>query len=83
MNNYFVAFGRKYAYEPHPTLPGAHPDGLLKVVAADEADARRLVFDTIGNFWAFLYEEKRLASSMNYYPAGVTHILDSDGIRAE
>lgn len=83
MSNYFVTFGQKYAYEPHPTLPGAHPDGLLKVVAEDGADARRLVFDTIGGFWAFMYDEEQIAGDMHFYPAGVTHVLDSDGIRAE
>ena len=83
MSNYFVTFGQKYAREPHPTFPGAHPDGVLRVVAEDEDDAHRLVFDTIGTHWAFLYSEDRLAKSMNFYPYGVTHVLDSDGIRAE
>ena len=83
MSNYFVTFGQKYAREPHPTFPGAHPDGVLKVVAEDEADARRLVFDTIGRFWAFMYDEEQITESMHFYPYGVTHVLDPDGVRAK
>lgn len=83
MSNYFVTFGQKYAREPHPTFPGAHPDGVLRVVAKDGADALLRVCETIGSFWAFMYNEEQITESMHFYPAGVTHVLDSDGIRAE
>ena len=29
----YATFGQKYSYEPHPTLPFAHPDGWLTVTA--------------------------------------------------
>lgn len=46
-----VSFGVKYATEPHPTLPQAHPDGVLEIVVVGDVAksaaylyARRIAF---------------------------------------
>jgi hypothetical protein len=58
MTNFYVTFGQQYAREPHPTCPGAHPDGWLQVEAGTEDAARQLVTDVIGRHWAFIYDER-------------------------
>ena len=48
MNEYRFTFGFKYADEPHPSCPWAHPDGWLAVIAPDAAAAHALAHAIIG-----------------------------------
>lgn len=49
-----VTFGTDHI--GHPYLPLTHPDGWLAVMAVDEPEARRKVFDVIGARWSFIYD---------------------------
>ena len=80
----FVTFGQQYAYEPHPTFPEAHPDGILAVAAETYGEARELISEAIGVHYAFDYPVgPDLPSRLHpeYYPRGICHILDASGIR--
>jgi hypothetical protein len=46
-----VTFGQKYAQNPHPRWPAAHPDGWLAVLAEDVAEARRWIYQELGIHW--------------------------------
>jgi hypothetical protein len=58
MSTFYVTFGQQYCREPHPTLPTAHPDGWVTVVAADELAARRLAVEWLGTAWSSIYDEE-------------------------
>jgi hypothetical protein len=53
---FYVTFGQRYAREPHPTFPAAHPDGYVVIVAPSEPIARAAAFSAFGTAWAFIYE---------------------------
>lgn len=78
--NFYVTFGRRYAREEHPVLPGAHPDGWLLVHADNEEAARRLVVAKLGIRWAFIYGEKTWDAEQ--FPRGEVGVLDADGLVA-
>lgn len=87
-NRFHVTFGQKYAHEQHPLFEGAHPHALLEVHAQDEAEARSRVIDAIGTHWAFIYphtagmdtKPSPFAPGL-MFPRGVTHIIDTNGLR--
>lgn len=71
----YITFGIKYADEPHPTFPAAHPDGWLTVVnAADHEAARAAAVEALGTAWAFDYIEP---PSRKYCPRGELGQLDA------
>lgn len=39
MSEFRVTFGQRYASEPHPIWPEAHPDGWLAIIATDRPAA--------------------------------------------
>lgn len=62
MIDLYVTFGMKYAREPHPTYPKAHPDGWLRITAPTVEDAFNLIARRIGTAYAFYY------TSANFEP---------------
>lgn len=74
---FFVTFGQQYRREHHPRLPAAHPDGVVEILAADEAEARSLAFEYLGDRWAFLYVASEC--DMSFYPRGVLLTITSTG----
>lgn len=54
LRHWYVTFGQKYRYEPHPQ--GGHPDGYFVIEAVNEAEARAKAFATFGKAWANMYE---------------------------
>jgi hypothetical protein len=54
-SEYRVTFGCKYAREPHPSFPDAHPDGWVTIVAPDEMAARRVAHERLSGQYAFIY----------------------------
>lgn len=56
MPKYFLTVGQKYRDEPHPI--GLHPDHFYAIEALNYSDALAIVFNSIGNRWAFLYPEQ-------------------------
>lgn len=80
----FVTFGQRYAREPHPTFPEAHPDGVLAVAAETYDEARELIAEAVGVHYAFDYPVGPDLPSwlhLKEYPRGICHILDASGIR--
>lgn len=70
---FYVTFGGKYEYEPHPSgFENIHPDGWWTVLAKDYSAARGLVSQTLGGAWAFMYMEK---PDIQVYPKGEMMIL--------
>lgn len=65
---YFVTFGQRYAREPHPTFPAAHPDGWLEIEAPNYAAANQAAHDFLGSHFALLYEERNFDPS--FFPRG-------------
>lgn len=55
MPKYILTIGQKYRHEPHPL--NLHPDNYYVLEAPSYEDARDLIFERIGNQWAFLYSE--------------------------
>lgn len=77
-----VTFGLKYAWETHPTFPGAHPDAVLAVEAESYEGARELIYKRLGTKYAFDYPVREGGEfPMEHFSRGITHILSADGIR--
>lgn len=77
LQEFRFTFGVQYSHEPHPYWAGAHPDGWLTVLAADEDEARAMVRPYIGNVYAFSYPKDRHDPS--YYPRGELARITMDG----
>ncbi len=58
MPRYYVTFGEKYANEPHPIWPGAHPEGYIEIDAEYEAAARLDVCSVLKTKWELIFHEK-------------------------
>ena len=78
----YVTFGQKYALQKHPTVPGAHPDGILEVEfrTDDYIEWRKRLIDVIGSFWAFDYDAEQISGDISLYPRGITHRLTEKGV---
>lgn len=68
MEKFYLTFGSRYAYEPHPTFPAATPDGYVTIVAEDYSTARAFAFETFGDRWSSIYEEHE--ALLDFYPVG-------------
>lgn len=69
LQTFFVTFGQKYRTEPHPTLDGAHPDGVVECKAVTEDAARTIITDKLGHAWSAIYHEDNI--DLNNYPLGI------------
>lgn len=70
MAEFMLTFGQKYAREPHPLYPAAHPDGYV-VIEADDYDAARLaVANTFAIYWCDLYTPETWQLYVDYFPRG-------------
>lgn len=70
MQEFRFTFGVQYAHEPHP-VPWVHPDGWLAVEAPNEDMARALVYQMMGEKWAFCYAENDpRCPTIERYPLG-------------
>jgi hypothetical protein len=67
MQTFYITFGQKYRFEPHPQ--GGHPDGYFTVQAKNEDKARHLVYNTLGVAWAGIYSSLEDLGP-EYYPKG-------------
>lgn len=76
IHDYYVTFGQRYAREPHPTFPGAHPDGYVVIEAADEEAARATAYTVFDNRYAFIYPEPPAGE---FAPRGEIGRVRSDG----
>lgn len=85
-----VTFGRRYAHEPHPSFPGAHPDGWLTVEAADGLSYEAIragVIQILGTNWCALYDAARQDPEDEdelYYPMGELariHLTEDPNLR--
>jgi hypothetical protein len=65
---YCVTFGNKYLTEPHPFFPQAHPDGWVEVEAPGYSEARKIIYENLGDKWAFMYREDQIRKE--YFPLG-------------
>lgn len=75
--NLYVTFGQKYADEPHPSLPQAHPAGWLELRGFPTyLMARAVAFAMTGGCHAFDYEKK---PSRLLYPRGVLMTVTYEG----
>lgn len=66
-SDFFVTFGQKYRYEPHPQFGKAHPDGWIRINAPDEDAARNAAFTLLGTGWATMYDSE---PQREIYPRG-------------
>jgi hypothetical protein len=57
MAKFFLTFGQRYAREPHPTFPKAHPDGYVVIEADLYEDAREKACEVVGLHWSDLYRQ--------------------------
>lgn len=70
---FYVTFGQKYANEPHPKLPEAHPNNWVEVEAWGEMAARAIVHAHLGMNWAMIYDENQW--DQRFYPGKCIKIL--------
>lgn len=79
LKEFRVTFGQRYRRDAHPSLPEAHPDGYVAVMATDFDAARRIVIGHLGAAWAFLYagpfDETEWAA---HYPMGRLRTLQAE-----
>jgi hypothetical protein len=69
---FFVTVGQKYRNdEKHPC--GWHPDGFVRVEAADMSEARAKVVSRAGAQWAFVYPAEKF--NFSYHPLGELEVL--------
>lgn len=74
----FVTFGTKYAHEPHPTLPFAHPDGYLTIEAPDYGTARGIAMAMTGGAFGTDYLER--PSDITYQRGELARVIVHDAI---
>lgn len=73
LQKFYLTFGVQYSHTPHPTWPGAHPDGWVLIEAANEDRARGLAYLYFKANWSMLYPEAHFPVELNkqkYYPFG-------------
>lgn len=66
---FYLTFGQKYRYEPHPSGNSVSPDGYVLILAPNEGTARDLAFNIYGSAWAFIYSDDAFEKS--YHPLGM------------
>lgn len=75
-----LTFGQRYATEPHPRFPDAHPDGWVEIAARTRWDARSLALSTFGQYWCDIYHPDDFDPS--YYPLGRLARLDATEVKS-
>ncbi len=68
MKDFYVTFGQRYRHEPHPSGYPIHPDGVVRVRAESEEEARGKTFEAFGGKWSFVYVEEEFEPE--WYPRG-------------
>lgn len=72
MSDWYVMFGQRYRYEPHPMLwqeyGGRVPDGWVRIEAPDEPTARGVASILLGEAWACIYAADDFEPDL--YPLG-------------
>ena len=80
MSEYYVTFGQKYRYEPHPMLwqgyGGRVPDGWVRIEAPDEPTARGVASILLGEAWACIYAADDFGPDL--YPLGEMRLWGPD-----
>jgi hypothetical protein len=73
LQKFYLTFGVQYSHLPHPTWPGAHPDGWVLIEAVNEDRARGLAYLYFKQNWSMLTPENHFPAELNkrqYYPLG-------------
>lgn len=69
-----ITFGQKFAREPHPILPNAHPDGWYEIEVPDDTDQAGLntiVYAILGSDWSMAYRPDFLSPDWeSFLPRG-------------
>lgn len=65
---FYVTFGQRYSRERHPSLPAAHPDGWVVVVAPNMDAARHYAHLRLGSHWSGIYDAED--HNPDLYPLG-------------
>jgi len=72
METYYISFGTKYAFEPHP-LEWVHPDGYLRIDAPSYEIARSYAMQLTDDKFAFMYDKR---PESIYFPLGeIAHVV--------
>lgn len=80
---WYLTFGVQYSREPHPTWPGAHPDGWVVILAPTEPAARELAIAHFKLHWSMLSPDAYFPVELNkqkYYPRGELAVLTAEGL---
>lgn len=64
---FYVTLGQKHAHG-HPRMPELTPEGWLRITAANESDAKKLLDDRLGGDFSMLYGVADFKPE--YFPAG-------------
>lgn len=73
LQKFYLTFGVQYSHTPHPTWPGANPDGWVLIEAVTESRARGLAYLYFKEYWSMLTPEAHFPAELNkarYYPLG-------------
>lgn len=76
--NFYLTFGLKYRYIPHPTFSLANPDGYVLIHAESIEEARDIAFTVIGEKWSSIYTEEKFNPIQGYFPVGCIKILPDE-----
>jgi len=67
---YYITFGQKYRYEPHPRASWVDPDGYVVIEAEDKGLAAQKAVELFGQLWSFIYSKEEMR--FEYFPHGET-----------
>lgn len=68
MTTFCLTFGQRYFDEPHPSGIPVTPNGWVEIEAADIDEARKMAFETFGEWWSFMRERENFDET--YFPVG-------------
>jgi len=66
---FYLTFGNRYKYQPHPSGIAINPDGYVLIQAYTYDEARAKAFEIFGPAWAFLYTENNFQA--RFFPVGM------------
>lgn len=69
--NFYVTFGQRYRYEPHPSGLPVDPDGVMEIEAESKEAAHTKAMDIFEGGFHRLLDEDDWATAKHYFPKGI------------
>lgn len=69
--DFYVTFGQRYRYEPHPSGVLVDPDAVIKIEAESQQQAHAKAMDIFRGHFHRVLDEKAWEAAKQHFPKGV------------